>query len=332
LAQDGFSQGPWEIELHGGTVVANSSNGGDLRLPPAGFPFTVTGGGTSNLISSWYFADGATLLNQVATQVSAQNRIVPIDAQMRSSAVRYGGLLGGVRLSRSLSQRLSAEFNLDYNHNALALRSSADSAFQRSQDSFVATWREVHDLHGVAAQVTTSRTDRKVGRTVALTATINLNLPILAGLKPYVLAGGGHSFDRSRNIVELQGSYEFTAIGVPIRETTVVAVRYDSEGGMLGVVGGGFKRDLSPRWGIRGDIRAHVHDNRTRAAVRSLPSFREGTPESGIFFSTSPRTIQFRNTSDVVASLGQSLTSFRTSDGTGSLLSLQTTFGFYRRF
>src|SRR5688500_1521716 len=80
FGQDAFSQGPWEIEVHGGTVAANSSNESDLRLPPAGFTFAVSSGSTSTLISSWYFADGAALLNQVATQRSAQNRIVPIDA------------------------------------------------------------------------------------------------------------------------------------------------------------------------------------------------------------------------------------------------------------
>src|SRR5688572_3578875 len=55
----------WEIEFHAGGLVTNNPTDGTTALPPAGAAFTTAGARPSRRVSSWYFGDGAALLNEV---------------------------------------------------------------------------------------------------------------------------------------------------------------------------------------------------------------------------------------------------------------------------
>src|SRR5580692_6056759 len=62
----------WEIELHGGGMLATAPGDGTGALPGPGpaitTPFTIPAGvSTGRVVSSWYFGDGASLLNQAAS-------------------------------------------------------------------------------------------------------------------------------------------------------------------------------------------------------------------------------------------------------------------------
>ena len=68
----------WEVEVHGGGTVATNPTCGTAALPAAGTPFTV-GQRSSRRESSWYFGDGAVLLNQVNTALGATAKITALD-------------------------------------------------------------------------------------------------------------------------------------------------------------------------------------------------------------------------------------------------------------
>ena len=71
--------GEWEIEFHGGGGPVSSATDGTANLPAAGPPFTTVVGTTSRRTSSWYFGDGAILLNQVNAALGVTQRITPLD-------------------------------------------------------------------------------------------------------------------------------------------------------------------------------------------------------------------------------------------------------------
>src|SRR3954469_14569009 len=75
----------WEIEAYGGIVAAPSSSGGSRTLPGAG-PSIVTSAPIfpSREVPSWFFGDGASLLNGVNTDFGLAGRIVPLDAAFGS--------------------------------------------------------------------------------------------------------------------------------------------------------------------------------------------------------------------------------------------------------
>src|SRR6185295_7785744 len=107
----------WEFEVHGGAATSNHPTGGVGTLPPGpGISFTTIDGNPSRKVYSWFFGDGAVLLNQVqALAPASPERLVPLDSVLTSAVVRRtsGGVVG-VRLSRRLTSLLSAEFNADF--------------------------------------------------------------------------------------------------------------------------------------------------------------------------------------------------------------------------
>ena len=58
----------WEVEVHGGGIRSTTPTDGTGALPAPGptIPSTFVGGGATRAVSSWYFGDGAALLNQAA--------------------------------------------------------------------------------------------------------------------------------------------------------------------------------------------------------------------------------------------------------------------------
>src|SRR5207248_2356220 len=67
-AQSGATGGPrtlkWSIEVHGGANAPTNPSGGTSALPPPGVTFSTLVGRDSRRVPSWYFGDGASLLNQ----------------------------------------------------------------------------------------------------------------------------------------------------------------------------------------------------------------------------------------------------------------------------
>ena len=117
-----------------------------------------------------------------------------------------------------------------------------------------------------------------------------------------------------------------------INETNTMTVRYVSDNSRVGVVGGGFTRDQSSRWGIRADLRAHIQEDVSRTQLDAFSRIAVGTPEVQVAFNSNP-TIAFSNiTGGFFSSQQTPLREFRASEGSGIQIRLQASFGLYRRF
>src|SRR5690348_2906620 len=120
--------GKWEIELQGGGMLSTNPTAGTVSLPGPGQAFStaaiyppqsVITVASSRRESSWYFGDGAILLNQAAKALETSQvgmstpfpgRIVTLDSVLaRSLGQRRRAGSIGVRVSRVLSPRISAE-------------------------------------------------------------------------------------------------------------------------------------------------------------------------------------------------------------------------------
>ena len=71
----------WEIEGYGGIVAARTASEGSRTLPAAGPPLVTSNPiFPSHQVSSWFFGDGASLLNGVNGELGAAGRITPLDS------------------------------------------------------------------------------------------------------------------------------------------------------------------------------------------------------------------------------------------------------------
>src|SRR5689334_20144141 len=103
------STGRWEVEFHGGAGFDRTATDGTGALPPPGPPFITVVGSTSRRASTWYFGDGALLLNQINAAfppTTVSGRITPLDPALQSAAATRGsGASAGFRVGMALTRR-----------------------------------------------------------------------------------------------------------------------------------------------------------------------------------------------------------------------------------
>ena len=106
--------GAWEIGVHAGGAFSDALGGGTGSVPGPSSPFTTVAGRPSRRVSSWFFGDGAELLNGTAAALGLSNRITSLDAVVTNPfAERQDGGSFGVRVSRDITSRVAAEVSVD---------------------------------------------------------------------------------------------------------------------------------------------------------------------------------------------------------------------------
>src|SRR5438093_10179484 len=105
----------WQIEIHGGGLWPSTPTGGEAAAFPAATTFTTLAGSQSRRVSSWFFGDGATLLNSVNRVLAPSAPLTPLDKVLgASAATRDSGPDVGLRVARRFGSRYSAELSVDY--------------------------------------------------------------------------------------------------------------------------------------------------------------------------------------------------------------------------
>jgi hypothetical protein len=142
----------------------------------------------------------------------------------------------------------------------------------------------------------------------------------------------------------LAGGYRFASPAgepeAPFDETDTVTVRSSGTFGtsFVGVVGVGWKQDLSARWGLRFDARAYLSGNPARIVLDARPSVTKGSPASAYVTNSAVGGIQFVNDSSGAfegqqSSLsGPAIAGLETFSGTGILMQVNVTLGVFLRF
>jgi len=335
--------GRWSIEIYAGAASAADASAGTAGPAfPVGTPFTMTSGGASRIQSSWYFGDGATLLNQVLGQFAIINgtpfsRLVPLDPAVTSSSTRRtGGATFGLRLSRHLSPRLTLDANVERRQSTLVLSDAAQTAFESTRDSFKAAFDGLLATAPITALsvASTMTVNEGSGSQTRVAATVRWTLVSGTRASAYATVGGGVLMHGGQDFqAVLNGSHSFRLYGAfPMSETdrAVVTVSRPSSA-MLGLVGGGVTYDFSSRLGLRVDVQMSVSPNSDVTTVGGSPNVGTLTPAAVLPSMTSPG-IQFSSTPGVPSSLSGAPTTHTTFTGSGLNRHVSFTVGIVRRF
>jgi len=210
---------------------------------------------------------------------------------------------------------------------------------QSAAATFVSAWNGLFSagpFQNARATSTVSPTATEGGGQVLTTAAVNLALNKGGSLVPYVTLGAGvASSTGGTPASQVAGAYRFVFNGTtPISETDSLTLHYSVRNSLVGVLGGGVKYYLSPRWGARLDARWYVSRSGIDNLVDANPAVAPGSPAGSAASFTTP-AIQFSNSpaTGIQSSLsGSSLTGVRTYEGGGVQQQLSLTAGIIRRF
>ena len=341
--------GKWEIEFHGGGMLPTNPTAGTVSLPgpgavvfsPSNVPAIGPAIHATRLQSSWYFGDGASLFNGLADTLVATGqavfpgRITTLDPVLGRSlgAERRGGNIGA-RISRVLTPRLTAELSVDYSLARLEITQANRDAIEATRASFIPAFTGLLVPSGLAINVnrvlnsvtSTAALDPGSGHQLLTSGALLINLRTSGDVIPFATVGVRLISTIGRMpSATLAGSYQFVSVGAPMNESDSVTVRDARDANTAaGVLGGGVKYYVSPRWGIRLDARVSLSKNTARTTLDATPNVVMGGLPAGRFLFLAPTTIMFSNSTLPVT--GQGVTVAGSSTLTGPALTGVRTF------
>jgi hypothetical protein len=289
----------WEIEGSAGVLAAQPASAGRQTLPPAGPPI-VTSSPTfpSRATSSWFFGDGATLLNGVLEEFGLSSRIAPLDPLFAPASAAHPAAFG-LRVRRRLNPRVALEIGVDgfaqSSIHTAGISQALDSAFGSLGPAFIDLFKS--GPFASPKVITAEGVIHAPYDETAITAAVNRDVGHLGRLQPYVTLGGGVMIPRDEFFAggSAQARYMASIAGeVPIDETDTVRVEFTRPKSVVAVLGGGLRHDFSRAWALRFDARVLVGPDTTRIHLDATPSVARGAPAGFIESFTHP-AIQFSN-------------------------------------
>jgi hypothetical protein len=347
----------WEVEVHGGGGFDTSATDGRGALPPAGQATTNVYGLPSRLASTWYFGDGALLLNQIMGSFAANGapttgRMTPLDPVLQSAAGGWAsGASVGFRVGMAVTPRFGAEFTLDAPLGPARFSDGLLAGVEASRAGFISAWNASTGLIASGGGVvftnpsvtSVAAIDDDTGRQLFMTGALTINLATQGRLIPYAAIGAGVvSNVGDLPSLTLTGNYRFDSLNVvapgtfPVNETDTVRIRLvaANQHPLVTVFGGGAKFHASRRWGLRGDVRAYVSKNSVDVFVDATPQVVTSSTPLGLITSTLVPSIQFTNFPSIVSSTlsGPAIDGFKTFSSSGTSVHVSVTGGYFLRF
>ena len=344
-AQSAATPGKWTIEFYGGgSAASGSSSGTPIASFAPGTPFTTESGRPSRAVSSWFFGDGAALLNQVLAQFETNAgrsfpRIASLDDALRSGGGKQGGgALFGLRVGREITSSVGVEFSLERSKAKLELSDELSDALDEARDSFKESFEALLGSAPVTALNVTSSLTRRDSSSAQTRFTGALKWTVFrsGGVQAYLTGGGGlvkNSGDAPQAV--LNGRYTFRLFGAfPMDEFDRVVITLDqAETSALGLLGAGFTYDVTADSGLRADVRLLLNSTKDTVTMTAAPNVTAGTPTQvlptaaninpGIQFSTQP------NIRSTLSGPNENLTIFT---GSGFTKQVAVSLGVFVRF
>lgn len=333
------AQPVWEVEVHGGGLISSTPDSGTFALPATG---PLVPPNFNRPVSSWFFGDGSFQVNQFPN-VRQSGILAPLDGALQSRMVtRESGGVFGLRLTRRITSRVASELNVDYATGSLAFSGDATSAMEAARASFISAFNGLFVSPFIASRTANSAlalTDDE-GSQILTTGAVRFTLLDARGWAPYVVGGvGALSVLGDAPQAVLTGTYQavFSIPGLPIppstmTQTDAVALTSSVDAGVVWVLGGGVQLSMSERWGLRIDVRDHMHGNTITTRVSASPVL---PPSSfGTYFTTTLNNppLVFSGSPLSTSTLSVPLTDFVTFTGTGVVHQVGFTTGFSWRF
>jgi len=297
------------------------------------------------------------LFNQVASALAAggvaqfPGRITTLDPVLGKSLGerRRGGSIGA-RLSRVLTPRLSAELSVDYSFSRLQITEANSDAIEATRASFIPAFNGLITFNPnrvLNSLTSTAALESGGGHQLFTSGALIINLRTTGDVIPYATVGASLiSTTGKMPSATLRGNYRFLLPGgAPINETDNVTVRDTRDDRTVaGILGGGVKYHVSPRWGIRLDARVSLSTNTASTVLDATPNVALGLLPAGRSLLNANPTIQFsNNSSDPTTALGvtavgastltgPAMTGLRTFSGSGVSSHTNITAGIFWRF
>jgi hypothetical protein len=294
-------------------------------------------------VSSWFFGDGAQLLNAAASAspFTTGQRITPLDAVLNNPlADRQGGPNFGFRVSRGLTPRFVAEFNFDYASTPFEARPGVQSGLQTTAASFAPVFEAFLPSALFVGRSPSAASSLEIvdGSEIVLTGTVRINLLTQGRIIPYATAGAGVTkYQGEGPVADLNGGYSFILMGVfRFNERDDVSVRQTfDESAPVGVFGGGANLYLTARSGLRVDARVHVGPSRDEVLLSATPEVTATASGTWVFSATNP-SLSF-NSLDLPqlppSSLsGAAIADFKTFEASGTRTQVFLSIGYFLRF
>jgi hypothetical protein len=272
----------FEIEAHvGGVFASNMKTGTDTTslLATPGPSFIAVNGTTSRRVPSFFFGDGALLLNQAAG-LPAPGIPGALEATLgRPFFESREGAEIGFRITIPATSRFSAEVSFDQTRSPIAATSSARQTIIDTQrgswQALLDAWKS--EASGREGSVSfSSNYGAPRGKEYHLTGTVVFALTAGEGtVVPYLVGGGGF---RAQNPDLPQSSISRRLFmrdtdGFSLTPDDVVLITPGLSGNSLvGVIGGGVKFHVAASWGLRLDMRAHLVNSATETLVTASTS------------------------------------------------------------
>lgn len=346
IAFPGTARAQWDVGCHGGAMFSHGADKGTSALPAGGAPFTTVTGALSRRVASWFFGDGAALLNQTSPARSNVT-ITSLDPVLNAASVqrRNAGSFG-CGVSRQINSRYGVEFTVDENRGRLKFTGVALAGIEASRATFVSVFStplaagQVGNAP-VATATAIADIDEPRGHQVFPVGLFHINLRTTGNLIPYATVGGGVLMNRGgAPSVTVTGNYRLTSPpGAPNAgtlahdETDTVTLRSSvGRNPFVAVVGGGLRYSVTDGWGLRLDIRAHLSRNPVRTSLDARASVPTLPSAAVRVVGTSP-AVQFSASNAASPSLsGLTVDGFQTFRGSGTDIQVSVVPGFFWRF
>jgi hypothetical protein len=353
----------WELEVHGGGWFATNPQGGTVAFPQAGPPLPLATGGTGPRVSSWYFGDGAALLNANLSSAPFRSSLSPLDDVLRLPLAQARHHVDvGFRVSRRITPRVAADVTVDYSPGGARMTAATATAIGQTFQSF--SWTMLETLNRATDGGTDFVNDMLIefggGGELLTTGALRVALAT-AGRTTFFVSGGAGVRSRRGILphVAMVSNYQnlsgFPSGHYEINETDRLSMRAAGPTHVpVGVFGGGI--DIQPglelwrgvarntsHWGIRVEARAHVGRSRIDTFVDARPSVTvsseaadANTPtQRVIVIGTSPAmqfTTNARLTGFESSLTGPAVENFRVFNATGWPMRITVTTGLFVRF
>jgi hypothetical protein len=331
----------WEIEGHVFLGGSDPTSGGEGKLPPAGQTFQTAGGTDSRRVPSWYFGDGAKLLNDVLQTLGRSERLTAMDSVLTGvSAEQSTGSGFGLRVTHYWKPKLTIEAGVEFSQASYVITQGARNGLRAASDSFIVAFSGLAASAQGAAfinpQISSTNTlANGTGAEILATGALVLEFRKGKRWRPYFVGGGGVALGTGGASATFEGRYRF---GLPssaqVDESDRLTVRFAGGMGMVFLGGAGVKFRLWRQFGVQGDARALAVENHLNTVVDARPSIAESLPADALWLNLAP-SIQFvtHPSTGHSSSLGAGgLSGFKTFAGSGFQPRYTLSVGGYVRF
>jgi hypothetical protein len=329
----------WRLTFRGGGTLPGGASSGVSALPLPGIPINLINGLGTHDVPSWFFGDGASILNSTVAPIG--HALTPIDGLLTSPSIRrQRGAAFGLSISRSLSPRYRLDFAVDGSLTAPTFTPAARSTLEASRASFDDAFSALFQIHPGAftntAVTATSSVHEGDRMEWLVSGAIDVTLHRTARSEWHATVGAGVVVDPGTGAsATLLGHYTFVATPFlpAYDETDAVTISSKRTTRPLVLIGGGWSHDLSRRWGLAADARVTLSGVGETTSVATTPKAALQSPGQGLILIISQTpSVVFSNVASPPSSLSTRLSSFTTFVATGVQVRAELTAGIFLRF